>query len=173
MTRDGVETTNFLDCWRAGFFTIEAKDEETGKSTDLLLRLAFWEWPLSKEVILEELVALHDERVKEEKAGKVRWLRPDYQIPRFGQDLPKAEASLGLVDAAPVAAKTKRPAWPSDVISQIHAIKRLLESEALSANDLAARFTGAKAELVRRHLDILEVMGEVMQNPDGRFQGAA
>ena len=41
------------------------------------------------------------------------------------------------------------------------------------SDDIAARFTGAKAELVPRHLDILEVMGEVMQNPDGRFQGAA
>jgi hypothetical protein len=29
------------------------------------------------------LVALNHERTAEEKAGKVRWLRPDYQIPRF------------------------------------------------------------------------------------------
>jgi hypothetical protein len=43
----------------------------------------------------------------------------------------------------------------------------------LGLTDAAARFTGAKAEIVRRHLDILEVMGEVMQNPDDRFQGAA
>jgi hypothetical protein len=32
-----------------------------------------WEWPLPKEIVLERLVVLHDERVWEEKAGKVRW----------------------------------------------------------------------------------------------------
>ncbi|MEK6609936.1 MAG: class I SAM-dependent DNA methyltransferase, partial [Gemmatimonadota bacterium] len=142
---------------------------------DALVAKAYgWEWPLEKDVILERLVALHDERVKEEKAGTVRWLRPDYQISRFGKDLPAAEAALGLTDAAPAAAKkAKRPTWPADVISQIGAIKRLVADEALSAEDLAARFTGAKADIVRRHLDILLVMGEVLQNPDGRYQGAA
>jgi hypothetical protein len=125
-------------------------------------------------VILERLVALHDERVKEEKAGKVRWLRPDYQILRFGKDLPRAAPGLGLTDAVPAKAKNaKRPAWPADVISQIGAIKGLVASEALSADDVAARFVGARADIVRRHLDILLVMGEVQQHPDGRYEGAA
>ena len=31
--------------------------------------------------------------------------------------------------------------------------------------DLGAHFTGAKPDIVRRHLDILLVMGEVQQNP--------
>ena len=142
---------------------------------DALVAQAYgWEWPLEKEVILERLVALHDERVKEEKAGKVRWLRPDYQIPRFGKDLPTPAPDLGLAEAEPAKAKkAKRPAWPADVISQIHAIKRLLATEALTADELAARFAGAKPEIVRRHLDILFTMGEVLQNPDGRYQGAA
>jgi hypothetical protein len=29
-------------------------------------------------------VVLNAERAAEEKAGKVRWLRPEYQVPRFG-----------------------------------------------------------------------------------------
>jgi hypothetical protein len=142
---------------------------------DALVAEAYgWEWPLEKDVILERLVALHDERIKEEKAGKVRWLRPDYQIPRFGKDLPTPAPDLGLAEAEPAKAKkAKRPAWPTDVISQIQAIKRLLAAEALSADELAARFTGAKPEIVRRHLDILFTMGEVQPNPDGRFQGPA
>jgi hypothetical protein len=142
---------------------------------DVLVAQAYgWEWPLEKEVILERLVALHDERVAEEKAGKVRWLRPDYQIPRFGKDLPTAEPGLALPEGKqPAAKKAKRPAWPADVISQIQAIKRLLGGEALSAAEIAARFAGAKAEIVRRHVDILLVMGEILENPDGRYQGAA
>jgi hypothetical protein len=133
-----------------------------------------WEWPLEKDVILERLVALHDERVKEERAGKVRWLRPDYQIPRFGKDLPSPAPDLGLAEAEPAKArKAKRPAWPTDAVSQIQAIKRLLATEALSADELAARFTSPKPEIVRRHLDILFTMGEVQHNPDGRYQSAA
>lgn len=49
-------------------------------------------WPatLSDEEILERLVALNKERAEEEKAGNVKWLRPDYQIPRFGSDVERA-----------------------------------------------------------------------------------
>ena len=33
---------------------------------------------------------LNRERALEERAGKIRWLRPDYQIPRFGSDAERA-----------------------------------------------------------------------------------
>ena len=40
VSRDGTEATNFLDCYKAGHFVLEAKDQEAGKSPDLhLLRL--------------------------------------------------------------------------------------------------------------------------------------
>lgn len=43
-------------------------------------------WPvdLAPSEIVARLVALNAERAKEEAEGKIRWLRPDYQIPRFG-----------------------------------------------------------------------------------------
>jgi hypothetical protein len=43
-------------------------------------------WPvdLSRSEIVTRLVALNAERAKEEAEGNIRWLRPDYQIPRFG-----------------------------------------------------------------------------------------
>lgn len=42
-------------------------------------------WPadLTPSEIVTRLVALNAERAKEEAEGDVRWLRPDYQIPRF------------------------------------------------------------------------------------------
>lgn len=49
-----------------------------------------WATTLTDEQILEKLVGLNAERAAEEKAGKVHWLRPDYQIPRFGSDEEKA-----------------------------------------------------------------------------------
>ena len=43
-------------------------------------------WPadLSPSEIVARLVALNAERAAEEAQGQVRWLRPDYQRPRFG-----------------------------------------------------------------------------------------
>ncbi|MCA6229732.1 MAG: class I SAM-dependent DNA methyltransferase, partial [Phenylobacterium sp.] len=54
-------------------------------------------WPvdLTDEEILERLVALNAERAREEAAGHVRWLRPDYQIPRFAKE---AKAMTGDLD---------------------------------------------------------------------------
>ncbi len=45
------------------------------------------EWrraPLPPGEIVARLARLNAERAAEEKAGTIRWLRPDYQIPRFG-----------------------------------------------------------------------------------------
>jgi hypothetical protein len=47
----------------------------------LVARSYGWRWPMNKQEILKRLVELHDERLEEEKADNVRWLRPDYQMP--------------------------------------------------------------------------------------------
>ena len=44
-----------------------------------------WPHDLPEDEILARLVALNAERAAEEAAGHVRWLRPEYQIPRFGK----------------------------------------------------------------------------------------
>ncbi len=65
--------------------------KEIHERLDALLFEAYgWPVTLSDEEILERLVALNKARSIEEKTGKVRWLRPDYQIPRFGSDAEKA-----------------------------------------------------------------------------------
>ena len=47
---------------------------------------AAYGWPadLPPAEIVTRLVALNAARAAEERSGTVRWLRPDYQIPRFG-----------------------------------------------------------------------------------------
>ncbi|MGO9986188.1 MAG: class I SAM-dependent DNA methyltransferase, partial [Rhodomicrobium sp.] len=65
--------------------------KELHERLDALVFEAYgWPATLSDEEILGRLVALNKERSIEEKTGKVRWLRPDYQIPRFGSDAEKA-----------------------------------------------------------------------------------
>jgi hypothetical protein len=57
---------------------------------------AAYGWPadLAPAEIAARLVALNAERAAEEQAGHIRWLRPDYQIPRFAKapDAPKPRA---------------------------------------------------------------------------------
>jgi hypothetical protein len=58
------------------------------------------EVPLTaEEELLTRLVALNRERAAEEKRGTVRWLRPDYQIPRLEVKTPKPEdEDIGTFD---------------------------------------------------------------------------
>lgn len=82
-------------------------------------------WPvdLAEEEVLTRLVALNKERAKEEKRGLVRWLRPDYQIQRFGSDKEKAEqleADLG--EAILEAVSGAKPAFPADERDQTPAV---------------------------------------------------
>jgi len=56
----------------------------------LVLEAYGWTDQPSDEQILERLVALNAHRAAEEKAGTIRWLRPDYQIPKFGSEAERA-----------------------------------------------------------------------------------
>jgi len=77
-------------------------------------------WPsaLTDYEILTKLVALNKERSAEEKRGLVRWLRPDYQIPRFAQGVDKqaAKEEGAQVAAELVAAVEQKPSFPSGAV---------------------------------------------------------
>lgn len=141
-----------------------------------------WPLPMEREETLERLVALHDERVEEEKRGLIRWLRPDYQIPRFAPE--QAPASLALDDApaakpkrgkkakvgeASIAAEPVKSPWPGTAVEQISAISAAIAKQPHTSAELAASFTGAQAALVARHLETLALMGELSLAPDGRY----
>ncbi len=141
-----------------------------------------WPWPMAREEILERLVALHDERVEEEKRGLIRWLRPDYQIPRFAPE--QAAAALALDDAPAAKPKRGRKAkgdgaaaatapvkapWPATAVEQIAAITATLAQRPLNAAGVAAAFTGARPDLVQRHLETLSLMGELAVDAEHRY----
>ena len=60
------------------------------KLDGLVIEAYGWASTLSDEEILGRLLALNQERATEERAGKIRWLRPEYQIPRLGSDAERA-----------------------------------------------------------------------------------
>jgi hypothetical protein len=87
-------------------------------------------WPadLPAEDMLARLVALNKARAQEEARGLVQWLRPEYQIPRFGSAKDKAELDLvggAMAPGLPLAAGPK-PGFPADDVAQTAAIMATL-----------------------------------------------
>ncbi len=119
---------------------IELTEEERIKEEGLILvlkelhdkldRLVFeaYGWPaaLTDEQILEKLVALNRERAAEERRGHVRWLRPDYQMPRFGKDIDKMaareEGAQLAVELGVPAVAARKPSFPSEPTAQTAAV---------------------------------------------------
>jgi hypothetical protein len=131
-----------------------------------------WPWPLPRPAILDRLVALHDLRVEEERAGTVRWLRPDYQIPRFGKQTEIATDEPGK-EPGP-AGKTLPPPsapapWPTNAIGQITALRALAFAAPITVDDAMRHFAGAQRDLVLRHLETLVILGELRMIGDGRY----
>ncbi|MDZ4380729.1 MAG: type IIL restriction-modification enzyme MmeI [Parvibaculum sp.] len=125
-------------------------------------------WPrdLTDEEILERLVALNKERAEEEKRGIVRWLRPDYQIPRFGKGLAKEEQVEATLDAPAIAARA--PQWPAALPDQIRAVRAVLAQaeRPVAPQDLARAFKGGKkrGERVTELLESLSMLGQVRED---------
>jgi hypothetical protein len=94
-------------------------------------------WPadLTDEEILARLVALNKERAEEEARGKVRWLRPDYQIERFGTPTQKAEQFEA--DLVGMAEETQKPLFPRDDMSQTAVVMAALASAGGPLNSAA------------------------------------
>ena len=137
---------------------------------ELVARAYEWKWPLARTDTLRALVQLHDERVALENSGTVYWLRPDYQAPRFGKDLGR---TIELAIPAPAKAiKAQTLPWPASAVEQIQALKSVLSERTLGQGDLVALFRGSKGNLIERHLDILQLMGEIHRTKDGRYHSA-
>lgn len=96
--------------------------------------------------MLERLVALNAARAEEEARGQVRWLRPGYQIARFGTAMQQAER--GELDLVAPQDRAK-PSFPADERRRTSAIYAMLATAQapLGAGEIAARFKqGRKVE---------------------------
>jgi hypothetical protein len=132
-------------------------------------------WPadLADDEILARLVALNKTRSEEEKRGLVRWLRPDYQIPRFakGVDKQAAKEQDTQVAAELIAAVEQKPSFPSGAVEQTAAVFAALAaaSEPLDAKGLAAQFKRTKTT-EKRVADVLASLARLgyVTSEDGK-----
>jgi hypothetical protein len=124
----------------------------------------------AEEILLTRLVALNHERAAEEKRGLIRWLRPEYQIPKLGAKAPRAttqELDLDIIET------TTKPKWPTDAHDQIRRVRDILaKSEGLaSADAISAAFDGrssaARKTRVTKVLETLVITGAARTSEDG------
>ena len=124
----------------------------------------------AEEELLARLVALNRERAEEEQGGTVRWLRPDYQIPKLGHKAKGAQVEADL--AAPEAAAGK-PAWPREELARIRLLRDMLARQAApaGAETLSAAFKGKdsprRRKSVEKALETLAAAGAAQRTADG------
>lgn len=121
-----------------------------------------WPHDLSDEQILERLVALNAERAAEEKRGIIRYLRPDFQDPKFAQQTEFAPAPEDADTPAPALAAPKAKApWPAALPDQINAVRAHLRQSPVPSTsaDIAKAFKAAKAPRIQEILQALVALG--------------
>jgi hypothetical protein len=133
-------------------------------------------WPvnLSDEEILTRLVTLNKERAQEEARGVIRWLRPEYQIPRFGSAIDRqaaAESGTQIAAELPIGETAQKPSFPTADVAQTAAVMAALAASAtpVASGAIASTFRqGRRIEAkVRSVLSALSRMGFVATNDGG------
>jgi hypothetical protein len=127
---------------------------------------AAYGWPadLADEEILGNVVSLNAQRIREEREGVVRWLRPEYQAPG---ELAVQAALVGVVPVAgPTPARSRQP-WPATLPDQVRAIKDALRATPMqSVQQIAAGFRPASRTRIAEILEILTSLGQTRQIDD-------
>jgi len=146
--------------------------DEHHEAIDAAVAAAYgWPADLAEGEVLARLVALNRQRMQEEARGSVRWLRPDYQRPRFGGDTKGGEQiEADALLAAPATAG--RPIFPAEAVGRVAAVLGVLAGAAtpLDAPAIAGHFRqGRKVErAVRDILISLTRVGEIATRDGGR-----
>lgn len=135
-------------------------------------------WPvdLTEQEILVRLVALNKERVEEEEAGIMRYLRPEYQAPETQAvqqtlDIEVAIEARGTADAAVLSSDASVVDWPAALPERMLAVQRVLASAGgpVTAEALATRFTGARRDTITQLLETLVALGQARRLDDGVY----
>ncbi|MDG2533847.1 class I SAM-dependent DNA methyltransferase [Sphingomonas sp. HITSZ_GF] len=139
-------------------FAMAEQDQRIRGRVDLIAELhdqldaavaAVYGWPadLAEEDVIARLVALNAERVSEERAGRVRWLRPEYQLARSGVEMLAPQSAAMQFEVAPGAVTAGKPVFPRDAVGQTAAVfDSLRDGKVWGAAEIAGRYAqGRKA----------------------------
>jgi hypothetical protein len=122
-----------------------------------------WQATLPANTIVERIIELNYQRVAEEQAGQVRWLRPDFQS--SADVLRKTVQTTMDVDEG-----AKLPPWPKLAPAQFVALRAaLVKGGPFGASDLARQFRGAPSGKVAGMLATLAALGQARETGPGRY----
>ena len=115
-------------------------------------------------------MALNAERAAEEKSGKVRWLRPEFQCPSGTLGGKQGELLETERLVAPALAREK-PVWPKTLPEQVAAVRAALAQQTgpVSAKELKEHFKHAREPKVLEILAALASIGQAREVGPGRF----
>ena len=167
---------------------------ELHEKLDALVFEAYgWPVTLTDDDVLERLVALNKQRALEEKVGIIKWLRPDYQIPRFGSDAERArldderrqsraadklrprQGALDLVDdlreMLPHDEDDAKPRYPTnDELAETAAVMRALAtaSQPIAITEIARTFSQGR-QIEKRVASTILALARLghLSSPDG------
>ena len=138
------------------------------KIDELVLQAYGFPANLTDQEILARLVALNNERASDERRGFIRWLRPTYQIEKFGPLAHKADR----VQTLSVASKSRKKTFPKDHRAQSAEVVQFLRKAdtPLSADQIAAEYsnTNSITEDIQEVLTALDRLGVVRSYDEGR-----
>jgi hypothetical protein len=118
-----------------------------------------WPWPMTDAEILEHVVALNTARAAEEKAGVIRWLRPEYQA--TGELQLEGGSAHPDKPEAKAAKKPGKQSWPATLAERIMAVENALTQaeRPATAAELAKQFARARETDMQEILDTLYSLG--------------
>lgn len=127
-----------------------------------------WAADLSKVELLAKLVRLNQQRVAEEAAGVVQYLRPSYQAP--GQQ--QAAFALSVIPVATTALTFIQP-WLTALAEQMQAVRAVVQQAMtpMTVVQVAACFQRTRPEKVRPLLDTLTALALVRSTLEGAYAG--
>lgn len=132
--------------------------------------MAAYGWPadLPASDIVARVVALNAERVAEEAAGTVRWLRPEFQAPDEARRRAAAvQIGMPVAEPAPPPAADARP---EEAPAQFILLRAALTRGPGSAAEIARRFRDApRGPKLAGMLETLAALGQARALESGRY----
>ena len=127
-------------------------------------------WPrnMADADVIAAVVALNKQRVVEEAAGKVLWLRPAFQAPA---EAARAAQQATLIPDNMVTTGAAEQRWPkNDEPAQFVALRSALRAGPLAPADIMRRFKGApRGDRVPKMLQTLVALGQARAVDGGRY----
>ena len=119
-------------------------------------------------MILERLVKLNADRAEEERNGKVRWLRPDYQAPHETQTQQTLPGMETQIETIPI--PTEQQKFPKAFKDQLAAVRDLLRTQGneWTVSAIAAQFKGTAKQkaTIPDCLESLETLGIIARHTE-------